>query len=98
MELIIITGEGATDYQTMFGKVPLGVARLARKFGKSVVCISGLLNAGYEKLYAEGITALFCIVNRPMTLDEAMERGKNCLKKFLKTSLDYIIYGRKGDK
>lgn len=28
---MIITGEGSTDYQTLFGKVPLGIAKIAKK-------------------------------------------------------------------
>ncbi|NYE58079.1 glycerate kinase [Carboxydothermus ferrireducens] len=95
---LIITGEGATDYQTMFGKVPLGVARVARKFGKPVVCISGSLNTGYEKLYAEGITALFSIVNRPMTLDEAMERAEELLEKISENVFRLYYLMREGDK
>ncbi|GAV22265.1 glycerate kinase [Carboxydothermus pertinax] len=95
---LIITGEGATDYQTMFGKVPLGVARVARRFGKSVVCISGSLNAGYEKLYAEGITALFSIVNRPMTLEEAMERGEELLEKISENVFRLYYLRREGEK
>jgi len=94
---LIITGEGATDYQTMFGKVPLGVTRVARKFGKPVVCISGSLNAGYEKLYAEGITALFSIVNRPMTLEEAMERAEELLEKISESVFRLYYLSREGD-
>jgi glycerate 2-kinase len=71
----IVTGEGATDYQSMFGKVPFGIAQLAQKWGKPVICISGTLGSGYEKLYDIGITALFSIVNKPMTLEEAMNKG-----------------------
>jgi glycerate kinase len=75
----VITGEGATDYQSMFGKVPFGIGQLAKKWDKPVLCISGSLGAGYEKLYDIGITALFSIVNKPMTLDEAINRGQELL-------------------
>jgi glycerate kinase len=75
----VITGEGATDYQSMFGKVPFGIAQLAKKCGKPVLCISGTLGSGYEKLYDTGITALFSIVNKPMILDEAIKRGQELL-------------------
>lgn len=77
---LVITGEGATDFQTMFGKVPYGVAQVAREYGKPVICISGTLGKDYQKLYDAGIRAFFSIVNRPMTLEEAMERGGELLE------------------
>jgi glycerate 2-kinase len=76
----VITGEGATDFQSMFGKVPFGIAQVAKKWGKPVFCISGTLGTGYEKLYDIGITGLFSIVNKPMTLDEAINRGEELLE------------------
>ena len=38
---IVITGEGSLDRQTLEGKTPAGVARLARKLGKPVFAIVG---------------------------------------------------------
>lgn len=76
---LVITGEGATDFQTMFGKVPYGVAQVAREYGKPVICISGTLGKDYQKLYEAGIGAFFSLVNRPMTLEEAMESGGELL-------------------
>jgi glycerate kinase len=38
---VVITGEGKLDTQTLEGKAPAGVARLARKFGKAVFAIVG---------------------------------------------------------
>ncbi len=78
---IVVTGEGMTDYQTLYGKVPLGIARVAKKHNKPVICISGSLGEGYEELYYNGIEALFSIVNRPMSLEEAVKRGEGLLEK-----------------
>lgn len=78
---IIFTGEGATDYQTKFGKVPFGVAQVAKEDNKPVICISGSLLEGYEELYKYGISAMFSIINKPMELKEAMERGEELLDK-----------------
>lgn len=69
---LVITGEGRTDGQTAFGKVPAGIADAARRTGVPVVCLSGGLGEGSDVLYEHGIAALFSIANRPMTLDEAM--------------------------
>src|SRR5206468_7695929 len=38
---IVITGEGSLDRQTLEGKTPAGMARLARKLGKPVFAIVG---------------------------------------------------------
>jgi glycerate kinase len=78
---LVITGEGCTDFQTMFGKVPFGVAQIAKSYSKPVICISGTLGDGYEKLSEIGITSFFSIINRPMVLDEAMRKGEELLEK-----------------
>lgn len=75
---LVITGEGRTDGQTAFGKVPAGIADAAGRTGVPVVCLSGGLGEGSDALYERGIAALFSIANRPMTLDEAM-RGADTL-------------------
>ncbi|WP_270166810.1 glycerate kinase [Paenibacillus sp. SYP-B4298] len=69
---LVITGEGRVDAQTRHGKVPCGVARLARRHGVPAIVLAGTVGDGAETLYAEGIDAIFSIVNRPMTLQEAM--------------------------
>jgi glycerate kinase len=45
---LVITGEGSLDRQTLEGKTPAGVARLARKLGKRVFAIVGRVNADQE--------------------------------------------------
>jgi glycerate kinase len=89
----VITGEGATDFQTLFGKVPYGVAQIAKEYAKPVICISGTLGKGCEKLYDTGITAFFSIVDRPMTLVEAMERGEELLEKTTKNVFHICFLG-----
>ncbi|NLZ28779.1 MAG: glycerate kinase [Firmicutes bacterium] len=69
---MVITGEGQTDAQTAFGKVPVGVAAIAGKYNIPVVCLSGGLGEGFEKIYNLGITAAFSCINNAMTLEEAM--------------------------
>ncbi len=90
---LIITGEGATDFQTLFGKVPFGVAQVAKEYGKPVICISGSLGNGYEKLSDAGIVAFFSIVDRPMSLEEAMARGEALLEKTAQNVLDTYFLG-----
>ncbi|MXR30802.1 glycerate kinase [Pseudomonas sp. PICF6] len=68
---LVITGEGRFDAQTLRGKTPFGVARIARQHGVPVVVIAGTLGEGYQALYEHGIEAAFALVSGPMTLQEA---------------------------
>jgi glycerate kinase len=95
---MVITGEGSTDSQTLYGKVPLGIGRMACKWRKPLVCISGSLKRGYEALYAEGITAFFSITSGPMTLEEAMKRGEELLEKTSENVFRLYFYSRGEDK
>ena len=69
-----MTGEGSVDYQTVYNKAPIGVARLARARGIPVVAIVGSLGERYREVHDHGIDAVLAITSRPMTLEEASER------------------------
>jgi len=88
---LVITGEGSTDYQTLFGKVPFGIAKIAKQYNKPVLCISGSLGKGYEQLYSEGIDAFFSIVNRPMSLEEAMNNAATLLEQVSKNAIKTFL-------
>ena len=68
----VITGEGRTDFQTAYGKAPVGVAKVAKQFGVPVFCISGSLGEGADDVLAQGIDAVMSICDRPMVLEECM--------------------------
>ncbi|WP_282339687.1 glycerate kinase [Pseudomonas sp. PS02288] len=69
---LVITGEGRLDAQSLHGKTPMGVARVAKAAGVPVVAIAGSLGDGYQKLYEVGIDAAFSLVPGPMPLEQAM--------------------------
>ena len=69
---LVITGEGCTDFQTAFGKAPVGVAKLANQFGVPVVCLSGSLGQGHHDVLDCGIDALMNIIPCPICLEECM--------------------------
>lgn len=77
---LVITGEGMTDAQTLYGKVPSGIASLAQKYKIPVVCLSGGLGEGADKLYDKGITALLSITDKPMSLEQAMTDAPRLLE------------------
>ena len=70
---IVVTGEGRLDGQTVMGKAPIGVARLAKRYGKRVLAFSGILGDGVEAVNDAGIDAYFPILRRLVTLEEALD-------------------------
>ena len=68
----VITGEGRTDFQTAFGKAPVGVAKVAKRFAVPVFCLSGSLGEGADEVLAQGVDAVLSICDRPMALEECM--------------------------
>jgi len=70
---LVITGEGRLDGQTARGKVVAGVARRARAAGVPAVALAGSVQEGAEALLrAEGLTGALCILDGPLTVEEAM--------------------------
>jgi len=77
---IVITGEGGIDFQTQFGKTPYGVAQVAKKHGKPVIAVAGTIGKGVDELYSKGIDAVISILDRPLSLEEAIEETPTLLE------------------
>ncbi|EAX46519.1 Glycerate kinase [Thermosinus carboxydivorans Nor1] len=77
---LVITGEGRTDFQTAYGKAPVGVAKVAKQYGVPVVCLSGGLGDGADDVLAQGVDALMSVVPQPMALDECMAHGAELIE------------------
>lgn len=69
----VITGEGRLDGQSAMGKAPIGVAKLAKKYGKPVFAFSGCVTDDAKKCNEYGIDAFFPILKAPVSLAEAMD-------------------------
>ena len=69
---LVLTGEGRIDSQTIHGKTPIGVARVAKRHGKPVIGIAGSLEPGAGVIHGHGIDAVFSVVNCPCTLERAL--------------------------
>lgn len=76
---LVITGEGQMDSQTLDGKGPIGVARVARDHGVPTVALVGGLNIDDQLLHEAGIQAAFSIVDGPMTLETALDNAETLL-------------------
>lgn len=70
---IVVTGEGRLDGQTIFGKAPIGVAGVAKKYGKKVLAFSGCVTEDAVACNEHGIDAFFPILRGVQTLQEAMD-------------------------
>ena len=77
---LVITGEGQIDSQTLHGKVPIEVGKLAKKYSVPVIAFAGNIGKGVEKLYDYGISSIFTIVNGPISLQESMANGPKLLE------------------
>ena len=64
---LVITGEGQIDAQSIHGKATIAVAKLAKEYNIPVLGIAAILGKGYHEVYAEGIDAVFSIINGPMS-------------------------------
>lgn len=69
---VVITGEGRLDGQTVMGKAPVGVAALAKKYGKPVIAFSGSVTEDARKCNQHGIDAYFPILREICSLEDAM--------------------------
>lgn len=75
---LVITGEGRMDSQTIHGKVPVGVARVAKRYHIPVIGIAGSLTADVGVVHQHGIDAVFSVLYRICSLDDALEHaGEN---------------------
>ena len=68
---LVITGEGGIDFQTVYDKAPIGVAKLAKAMNIPTIALAGLLGKDFSVVHEDGIESAFSIVNGPMTLETA---------------------------
>jgi glycerate kinase len=78
---LVITGEGKLDSQSLSGKGPIGVAKRAQAQGTSVIALVGTVDADTGALQAAGIDVAWPIVDRIMSLDEALRSGASLLER-----------------
>ena len=78
---MVWTGEGSIDFQTQYGKTPLGVATVAKKYNKPVVALAGRVGDDIDILYEKGIDSIFGIMRGVTTIDEALKNGKENIER-----------------
>jgi len=78
---VVWTGEGSIDFQTQYGKTPLGVAVVAKKHNKPVIALAGRVGEGIDILYESGIDAIFGIMKGVTSMKEALVKGPENIEK-----------------
>jgi glycerate kinase len=77
---LVITGEGQINFQTVFGKTPVGVATVAKTHNIPVIAIAGSIADNSDGVYDAGIDAMIDIVPEPMSLENAIENATTLIE------------------
>jgi len=76
---LVITGEGRMDSQTVFGKAPAGVAKVAGNLGIPVIAICGSLGKDVNRVLSVGINAYFSTLEQSLDEGDIPKRGADML-------------------
>lgn len=87
---LVITGEGKMDNQSLHGKVPVGIGRMAKKYQVPVVAFVGSFLGDDSLFEKEGISVIVPIIDKITSLEEAMENAKQNLQRTSKRSLKLL--------
>lgn len=90
---LVITAEGAIDFQTPRGKVPAEIARRAQQTGVPVLALAGSLGDGAPHVHDVGIGAIASIMAVPMPLEDAVKDAHNLLAGAAERSMRMLILG-----
>ncbi|WP_052865242.1 glycerate kinase family protein [Streptomyces niger] len=90
---LVITAEGALDHQTPRGKIPAEVARRAKRQGKQVIALAGIIGHGAAQTHPVGIDAYASILSGPMSHREAMDSTAALLSDAAEQALRMVLVG-----
>ena len=90
---LVVTGEGRLDGQTAMGKVPVGIAELAKKYDVPVIAFAGCLGDGAELCRQKGIDEFHVITPEGMELETAMKKevAEDNMRKTVERELPLFI-------
>jgi glycerate kinase len=78
---LVIVGEGSLDEQSLRGKAPVGVARLARAAGADVVAVCGRTTLSPEQLRGAGIEAAYALTELEPDAEKSMVDASDLLER-----------------
>jgi glycerate 2-kinase len=85
---VIFTGEGSLDKQSLMGKVPVGVVKLAKKHGKKVIGIAGRVDTDLGEVN-QYLDAVFSIQTECRSLEDAL--AKDVSSRQVRTTVEQIL-------
>ena len=91
---LVITGEGKIDSQTIYGKAPIGVARIAKKYNVPVIAVAAIISDDADIVHQYGINTLISVTRTPMRLDESLPNKVSLIKNSIKQSMMAIKTGK----
>ena len=92
---LVITGEGQINFQTVFGKTPIGVAKVAKTHNLPVIAIAGSITDDSNGVYDAGIDAMVDIVPEPMSLETAIENATTLIETAAERAGRMVVTGMK---
>lgn len=87
---LILTGEGKIDDQTAFGKAITGVAQLGQRYDIPVIAITGANHTKSKAIYDAGVTAVFTLLDKPMSLEKAIDNGPQLVEQVTENVLRFF--------
>ena len=77
---VVITAEGMVDFKSATGKIPAELGRRCHAAGKPLIVLAGTIGEGADDLLDGGVTSIFSILPRPLSLEAAMEHTERQLE------------------
>lgn len=91
---LVITGEGRMDSQDIYGKAPVAIAERAKAQGIPSIAVVGSTGRDYHVVYEHGMDAVIGIVNRPMTLERAVQQTGKLITEAASRAMRLVRVGR----
>ncbi|MEA2088030.1 MAG: glycerate kinase [Candidatus Caldatribacteriota bacterium] len=91
---LVITGEGKIDSQTIYGKAPIGVAKIAKKYNIPVIAVAAIIGEDAKIVHKYGITTLIGVTAQPMKLEESVPNKVALIKNSIKQSMMAMKTGK----
>jgi glycerate kinase len=92
---LVITGEGKLDSQSLYGKVPVGIARIAREEGTFAAAFAGKIEGDPASFEREGLQAVMPIIDEAMPLEQAMADSEALLTRAGRRFMAILRLGRR---
>lgn len=92
---LCLTGEGALDGQSAYGKTAVGVARLAHSVGCPTLALAGSIGPGAEAVLDQGVDAFFSICPGPIPLEQALSQAAELLENATAQAVRAFLAGQR---